>query len=418
MPHTPASDLSHRQIKELTDKVAQLEILLAQQQTENCLLAEKIRSYEYPTGNQLLPVAKPVLQKPYPTLSPEVIKNFHTLEELPVGIVLLDMHHGALIKANTKARQILKLTDNFHQSEEESFSKIDWSEITEQLAEDHFIENKEIEIRLADGSKKWILFSGKFTQHHDLCAVMVDFTSTKETINELQKVNTELDNFVYHASHDLRAPLRTVLGLLSSLKQETNKDERIRCVDLIEGSITRLDTLIIDLLSISRNSRTEQLFKDINFMVEVNTAVSYFYHVGDTRNLQIAVKVSQPVRYISDQTRIRIILNNLISNAIKYRQPRLELSYINISIYTDERWAYLTIEDNGEGIAAENLPTIFDMFSRASEKSEGTGLGLYIVKDIVEKLNGTIEVSSEHGVGTTFTLTLPNYLLATDTLGY
>lgn len=339
----------------------------------------------------------------------DLMEDFEVFETLPVGIVCLDIRSGNLISANEKARQILQINDEYPFSDDDPFNKIDWSEITDELFEKDFIQRKEVEIRLADGTKKWILFSGKPSGGHAMYATILDFTDIKNTISELQKVNFELDNFVYHASHDLRAPLRTVLGLLSLLKEETSKQERVRCVELIEGTVNRLDTLVVDLLSISRNNRTQQRFVDFNFMVEVNTAVSNFYHVGNTRNLEIKTKISQPVRYVSDLTRVRIILNNLISNAIKYRRHHLSHSFVDIRIWVDEENAYIEIEDNGEGVDQDKLGRIFDMFYRASEKSEGSGLGLYIVKDVVEKLNGTIEVVSEKGVGTTFTVTLPNH---------
>ncbi len=344
----------------------------------------------------------------------DICDDFSTYDPLPIGIVCLDARSGSLLKANSRAREILQIFNGSSFLDEDPFNKIDWNHITETLSRHGIIEGKELEIRLADGTKKWILFSGKPAENHVLWATILDFTDIKSTLSELQKINFELDNFVYHASHDLRAPLRTVLGLLAMLKQETNHVERSRCVDLIEGTINRLDTLVVDLLSISRNNRTQQRFVDLNFMTEVNTAISNFYHVGDTKNLEIYTKISQPVRYVSDLTRIRIILNNLISNAIKYRRQRLEASYIDVRIWVDAECAYIEVEDNGEGIDEDKLPYIFNMFYRASDKSEGSGLGLYIVKDVVEKLNGTIEVTSERNVGTTFKLTLPNHYKPAD----
>jgi signal transduction histidine kinase len=143
-------------------------------------------------------------------------------------------------------------------------------------------------------------------------------------------------------------------------------------------------------------------------MVEVNLAVANFYHVGNTKNLEITTKISQPEYFISDLTRVRIILNNLISNAIKYRRYYLDRSFIDIRIWVDEEAAHIEVEDNGEGIPEDRLPYIFDMFYRSSERSEGSGLGLYIVKDVLQKLDGHIEVSSTFDKGSTFTVTIPN----------
>ncbi|MDF9795228.1 signal transduction histidine kinase [Catalinimonas alkaloidigena] len=278
-----------------------------------------------------------------------------------------------------------------------------WHNFNEELTKESLIEYWSFS---PEENKHWQL-NAQYSDR-DIFLLIQEVSEQVNTIEELQQVNVDLDNFVYHASHDLRAPLRTVLGMLGILKSETNKEQRKRCVDLIEGSIKRLDTLVVDLLSISRNKRSTDPLVKINFMVEVNLAVANFYHVGNTKNLEITTKISQPVSFVSDLTRVRIILNNLVSNAIKYRRYYLDRSFIDIRIWVDEAAAHIEIEDNGEGIPEEELPRIFDMFSRASERSEGSGLGLYIVKDVLHKLNGKIDVQSTFDKGSTFAVTIPN----------
>jgi len=179
--------------------------------------------------------------------------------------------------------------------------------------------------------------------------------------------------------------------------------EQENCIELIEGSIKRMDKLVVDLLSISRNNRVNDAFTHLNFITEINNSITNFYHASKNNNLNIIVQVFQPVPFISDLTRIRIVLNNLISNSIKYRSYDREESFIKISVNVDEEKALIVIEDNGEGIPESKSSTIFDMFVRASESSEGSGLGLYIVKDVIQKLNGKVDLASEDGVGTTFT---------------
>lgn len=247
-------------------------------------------------------------------------------------------------------------------------------------------------------------------QEDEVEALLIDMTDYQSRIDSLLKVNHDLDNFVYHASHDLRAPLRTVLGLLDVLKLENSKAERERSVDLIKGSIRRLDTLVVDLLSISRNNRRHHPLMHINFMVEVDLAVSNFYQLRETKDLEIITKISQPVPFVADLTRLRIILNNLVSNALKYRRFYIEYSFVEIRIEVDRQAAYIEIEDNGEGIPEDKQGQIFDMFVRASERSEGSGLGLYIVRDVLEKMGGRIDLKSTFDQGTTFTLEVPNQL--------
>ncbi len=238
--------------------------------------------------------------------------------------------------------------------------------------------------------------------------LFTDISEVQLSVKELKQVNIQLDNFVYHASHDLRGPLRTVLGLLDILKIETNKEQREHCVSLIEGSIKRLDSLVVDLLSISRNRRIANPKVKINFMSEVDHAIAGFYHLGNTRNLDIRVMVTQPTEFVADLTRVRIVMNNIISNAIKYRRFLTSPSYVEIRIRVDDSAAHIIVEDNGEGISEEQLPRIFDMFYRASDQSEGSGLGLYIVKDVLQKLEGHIEINSELGKGTTVKIMIPN----------
>jgi signal transduction histidine kinase len=168
---------------------------------------------------------------------------------------------------------------------------------------------------------------------------------------------------------------------------ENDQEMQEECIDKIQASVKKLDHLVIELLSISRNDRVNDPFTEINLLQEINSSIASYYNATDTRNLEITSKILQPVSFSSDATRIRIILNNLISNAIKYRSFRKELSVIHIDVKVDEEHAVIKISDNGEGIQESKLPNIFDMFYRATERSEGSGLGLYIVKKVADKLN-------------------------------
>ena len=115
-------------------------------------------------------------------------------------------------------------------------------------------------------------------------------------------------------------------------------------------------------------------------------------------------------QFFSDHYRLSLILNNLISNAIKYSDPKKDESFINISIELDTEQASLIFRDNGIGIDNAYIQKVFNMFFRATETNEGAGLGLYIVKEAVEKLCGTIQLESQPGKGTTFRIALPNLI--------
>ena len=334
---------------------------------------------------------------------------FNEINALPIGIIRLDLPTGTIDMANEAASQILCLPQNATVHRFPDLDTADWVSVSEALYRQKQVFNKLLKLPSLD---QWILFSAHRSAGDKVTAVLQDITAMKEESISLQKINAELDNFVYHASHDLRAPLHSILASLGLLKEEDNPSEREKCVELIEGSINRLDTFITDMLSISRNQRRENPLVSINFLVELETAVAATYHVGSTQNLEVITKVSQPCPFMTDLARVRIILNNLISNAIKYRRYTTSRSHITIEAWVGPEKAHLKIADNGEGIAESAIDRIFDMFYRASERSEGSGLGLYIVKDVIEKLRGTISVRSKAGKGTIFSLTFPNHYVA------
>jgi signal transduction histidine kinase len=205
------------------------------------------------------------------------------------------------------------------------------------------------------------------------------------------------------------------MGLVEILKNERNPAEIRKIVEMISGSVNRLDKFVVDLLAMSRNNRVEEEAVPVNYMVEINNSVTNFHHVYNTQGLEIRTKIIQVKPFYSDLTKVRIILNNLISNSIKYRRMEESVdSFINIYVDVTEKESVVKIEDNGEGISEDKLDKIFDMFYRASENSEGSGLGMYIVKNVIKKLDATIDVKSEEKKGTTFIVKIPNKYIPQD----
>jgi signal transduction histidine kinase len=226
---------------------------------------------------------------------------------------------------------------------------------------------------------------------------------------ELTKSNQELDKFVYSVSHDLRAPLTSMLGIIE-ISEDCTEDTYVRKnLSLLKSSINKLDTFIGDILNYSRNSRLEVIKEEINFQEMLNDVISNLKYMNcRNRMLDINVDVTHNSNFISDRHRVNIILNNLISNAIRYQNIKETNPFVNIKVSVVNDGASIMIKDNGIGIKKEFHERIFNMFYRVSKKSEGSGLGLYIVKETINKLSGTIEVESELEMGTTFNIFLPN----------
>jgi signal transduction histidine kinase len=223
--------------------------------------------------------------------------------------------------------------------------------------------------------------------------------------DELKKINAELDRFVYSTSHDLRAPLANIAGLIEVIKFQEPNSETSHCLNLMEKSIHKLDDFITDILRYSRNKRVEIKQEEIDFRSLIDESLSSlgFYD----KSVQVNIDVAQKKAFISDRYRLQIIFNNLISNALRYKKDTGN-AYIDINVNVYPKKVVIKIADNGIGIEKEHLPKIFDMFYRATNKTSGSGLGLFIVKETVGLLKGEVKVKSTFGEKTEFTLEIPS----------
>ena len=228
----------------------------------------------------------------------------------------------------------------------------------------------------------------------------------KRTNLELSKRNTELDNFVYSVSHDLRAPIASVLGLVNLAKKDIDIHMKDMYLDMIQKSSLQQDLFIKEILDQSRNSRLEVQREEIMFQSLIEeTFTQLKFATNAVQNVEKVILVNQHQPFFSDRWRLKVILNNIISNAIRYRNARDPVIKVNVDINGNA--ATLAIEDNGKGIEKDHLPNVYKMFYRATDDGAGSGLGLYIVKEAVEKLNGNIDIESEVGKGTLVKLQIP-----------
>ncbi|MFW5761618.1 MAG: sensor histidine kinase, partial [Cyclobacteriaceae bacterium] len=225
---------------------------------------------------------------------------------------------------------------------------------------------------------------------------------------ELQKANQELDNFVYRVSHDLRAPITSSLGLARLSKKESDLAILHQYGQMQEQSLVKLDKFIHDILDYSRNSRIEISPGPIYFESLINEVLKNHVRMKEDEDVSIELTIDHVIDFYSDELRLRIILNNLISNALKFKNMYQDKPFVKITVKIRGNDASLIIEDNGIGIAEKHQNKLFQMFYRATDKMPGSGIGLYIVKDCLKKLGGDIKVKSELGKGCKFTVTLPN----------
>jgi signal transduction histidine kinase len=224
----------------------------------------------------------------------------------------------------------------------------------------------------------------------------------------LDKANKELDRFLYSTSHDLRAPIASILGLTYLGKIEFEEERARTFMDMIEARVKKLDMVIGDILSLSRSKKMDVKIEKINVKDLLDKSITEIkFNKGASAisldNIHDASHVLS-----SDFNQMKIVLNNLLANAVKYHNLDQPNPFIRVLFHRENDVVKIAIQDNGKGIAEANLPKIFEMFYRASLDTEGTGLGLYIVKEALSKIHGTIEVKSELGTGSTFTIILEN----------
>lgn len=225
---------------------------------------------------------------------------------------------------------------------------------------------------------------------------------------ELLRINRELDSFVYSISHDLRAPLMSVLGLTNLAKRETNMEALSKYNELIESSVVKLDSTLKEIIEYARSARQDVKHELIDFHEILYDTLHKLEFMPGFSDIETKIEIQSTAPFYSDRYRLSVIFNNLISNAVKYSDRSKEKSFLEVRINSDPEKTTLVFRDNGIGIDKGILSKIFDMFFRGTESRDGAGLGLYIVQEAVRMLRGHIDVDSRLGDGTTFTIRVPN----------
>jgi signal transduction histidine kinase len=231
--------------------------------------------------------------------------------------------------------------------------------------------------------------------------------SEREKNEQLQKANNELDKFVYSVSHDLRSPLSSISGLVNIGKLSSSVEEVHQCLSLIADRVKAQEFYISEIIDFYQNDRANVKAEQFNLKHLVREIMEETSFIEGSAEISFRVDVDDSFVIHSDRNRLKSVLANLVGNAIKYHAPYKNDKHIEIRSDKQNDFFQIIVEDNGKGIQEEHLSKIFDMFYRASADSKGSGLGLYIVKETVAKLGGTIMAASRYGEGTQFIISLP-----------
>jgi len=231
----------------------------------------------------------------------------------------------------------------------------------------------------------------------------------KKQNDSFKKINSELDSFAYRSSHDLRSPLTSIMGIINVIQLETDIDKIQEYMVFQERSVKKLEGLVQDILDISRNSRLEiqsELIMLNAFLQECLEGLSYVEEYG---KVKVSIDVPELLFCYSDRNRLKVVFTNILSNGFRYYDQSKEVSFISVSVDAIEKDTItLLFKDNGTGIKIGHMSRIFDMFYRGTDRNNGSGLGLYIVKESIEKIGGRVSMSSVYGQGTSVLVSIAN----------
>ncbi|MBN8578924.1 MAG: HAMP domain-containing histidine kinase [Cytophagales bacterium] len=224
---------------------------------------------------------------------------------------------------------------------------------------------------------------------------------------QLVKANTELDRFVYSASHDLRAPLSSIAGIIHLTTKTENTEELKMYLHMIQDRVGVLDKFITDIIQYSRNTRQEAVRETLDLALVVNEVLDGLRFNEGVHRIEFKIGIPSGTKISTDPVRLRIVLNNLVSNAVRYHDKTKENQFIEINFRSGNPHLEISVKDNGQGIRPEHIEKIFDMFYKTSSGSGGSGLGLYIAREATLRMGASISVRSVYGQGSTFCLLLP-----------
>ena len=225
---------------------------------------------------------------------------------------------------------------------------------------------------------------------------------------ELQKAYNELDKFAYSVTHDMRGPLLSILGAVDVAQNIDDIGEIREMLGLMELSVKKLDNFIQNIHDYYNLKRGDLQITDIDFNKVITDQEDIYRITAKMNNIDFKTDVQQNEPFRCDEMSMKVILNNLLSNAFKYQKKNNSDKFVHLNVSIDKGLAHIQVKDNGIGIHENHIGEIFNMFFRATSEEVGSGFGLYNVKDALLKLNGEIKVDSVIDGGTTFNVTIPS----------
>ena len=339
------------------------------------------------------------------------------VENMNEGIIMTDPEENILF-LNDQMAQILEL-NNHEIMGKKSFEVFDNESAKDliisksQNRQKGITEQYEISVWTSPNQRKQLLVAAApylDGQKHFLgtIAIITDISERKETEKKLEEKKYELDSFMYKASHDLKGPLASIIGITNIAQQEVSDNNALRYFDLVTQSAKKLDLILSELINLTRLNNAELELKTLDLNQLVGDVVESLRYLKEAEKMTFNVNLQHEQELYSDKNLLHSIVQNLIYNSILYRNPHIDHPSVTIISEDYPTGIKLCIRDNGIGIPKRIQNRVFEMFYRGNNQSRGSGLGLYIVKSAIEKLNGKVELTSHVDIGSEFTIFLPS----------
>ncbi len=229
-----------------------------------------------------------------------------------------------------------------------------------------------------------------------------------ERTREIHERNTQLDTLVYKTSHDIRGPLKSIIGISDIAMIENNSENFVLYFEHVKKSAVKLDNYVTDLLNVVKANHLQSNKNRIDFSVIIHDVMESLAYMPGFNTVKIQHNIQEGIEFYSDYKILYSVFQNLIENAINYRDPAKEHPLIFIKAAFNGGILKIEISDNGIGIPENKQDNIFDMFFQANPMGMGSGLGLHIIKISIHNLGGEIQMMSTEGAGTTFIITFKN----------
>lgn len=301
------------------------------------------------------------------------------------------------------------LFDYLHKDELQDFQGL-----CEQLLDEE-LELAEGRFRLHDYKLKWHyadiqIFVIKEWEFFKRLALIIEFVDEKpDAVEELKRRSTELETFVYRTAHDFKGPLASIEGLEQIISSEITDKKAKDYFRMIFSSTQRLNEAVHRQLELTQVSKGSVVKQKVEFEDMVNNILDEIQYMSEMENVSIQIDIPRYIPLFTDENLMYAILRNLIVNAVRYKKKQAESHLVIIRFDTVKDVYLIEVEDTGIGVPGNIREKIFDMFYRGTNMAKGSGLGLYIVKSSVDKLNGKVQVSRSNDAGSTFSVMIPMF---------